>query len=314
MKKFQIIRDFVQYDMVINPIEDELKRRGWTIVTGTAASYNKDNDVKGSLGCQTGSWISAKPPISPSFLVFHGVSFIKLWSRPHPGWDYVIVASKFFEENVEGNALGLGWPQGDYYINNAYRQQEFKNKIKERHGLKDEKPIILFAPTYLKTSEKSAQLPGNPDKLLDIVSNLPHCNVIFMPHQMCDYKNKYEDYSLKVKSDYSNKYEYLLGCDLLIGDISSLVFEFSLLNKPVVLLNNPKIRNYLNVDGYNESLDLGDIISIDDFSKLREAVDNSISFPDRYYEKRSYWVDKALGYCDGKSTDRIVDKIEEICE
>ncbi len=311
MKKFQIIRDFVQYNMVLDPIEDELKNRGWTIVTGTAKSYNKDKEVFGSIGCQSGYWIRQKPPMSPSFLVFHGVSFIKKWSQTYPDWDYVIAPSKYFEESIEGNVLGLGWPQADYYIKNKNKQQEFKGKIKERHRISDEKTLVLFAPTYYKS--KSKQVQGNPDKLMDIVSLLPNYHVIFMPHQMCDYKNEYEDYRLKVRSDYVNKHDYILGCDLLIGDVSSLVFEFALLDKPIVLLNNTKARNYLKMDRNDEFLDIGEVVSIDDISHISLAVESSISEPNKYSDRRSYWVDKSMGYCDGNSTERIVDKIEEIC-
>jgi len=311
-KKFQIIRDFTQYDLVLSPIEDELRKRGWVVIAGKASSYNIDKNVRGSLGCQTGSWICKKPPIKPSFLIFHGVSFIKNWAQEYPEWDYVIVPSKFFEDNLRGNILGLGWSKADYYINNKSKQHEFKEFVKRCHGIADNKPLILFAPTYTKSN--TSQPPGNADKLMDIVKSLPNCNVIFMPHEMCSYKNKYE-YHLKVASNYDRKFDYLLGCDLLIGDVSSLVFEFALLDKPIVLIDNPQYPSYLKIakENMTESLDLGEIVSRDDLSGLKQAVESSLANSDKYKGRREYWVEKALGYCDGKSTQKIVDKIEEIC-
>jgi len=311
--KFQIIYDFVQYDMSLMLIEKELVRRGWEIVRGKPNKYNTTKDVKGSLGCQSGSWIYKNPPIAPSFLTFHGVSFIKRWAVYYPTWDYIIVPSKFFEENLKNKTLGLGWSKADYYINNKDKQGDFREFVKRNHNIKDNDPIVLFAPTYNKKG--GLQEPGNADKLMEVVKELPHCHVIFMPHEMCDYKNKYENYSLKVSCSYNKKVDYLLGCDLLISDTSSLVFEFALLDKPIVLLNNPKYPNYLRIarEKFDERLDLGEVVLTTDLSKLRKAVDDSLADPTKHSDKREYWVDKALGYCDGNSTNRIVDKIEEIC-
>lgn len=312
-KKFQLIRDFVQYDLVIDPIDRELKNRGWTVITAKASEYNTDREVRGSLGCQTGSWIYKNPPIKPSFLIYHGVSFIKNWATAYPTWDYIIVPSKFFEENVKGNVLGLGWSKADYFVNNKDNHQEVRKLIKKRHNIQNNNPIILFAPTYVG---KGAQPPGTAAKLHEIVAQLPHCNVIFMPHEMCIYKNKFNDYKFKVNSNFGRKYEYLVGCDLLISDISSIVFEFALLDKPIVLLNNPQFPGYLKVakDWSTEYLDIGDVVSINELQTLRQVVDYNLSNVGNCSDRRDYWVDKALGYCrDGQSTKRIVDKIEEIC-
>ena len=56
------------------------------------------------------------------------------------------------------------------------------------------------------------------------------------------------------------------------------------------------------------------MVTTDDISRIRQVVDDSLSHPNKNKDRRDYWVDKALGYCDGNSTNRIVDKIEEICE
>jgi len=313
VKRFQFIYDFTQYNLSLSLIEDEMVVRGWEIVKCTPKTYNLDKDVRGSISCQTGDWIHKKPPSSPSFLVFHGVSFIKNWARCYPDWDYVIVPSKFFEDNVSGNVLGLGWSKSDYYINNKDKKQVFKELIKKHQNIENDKPIILFAPTYSKSG--GLQIPGNADKLMEIVSYLSNYNVIFMPHEMCDYKNKYKDYRFTVKSSYSSKWDYLLGSDLLISDTSSLVFEFALLDKPIVLLENTKYTDYLKVSGSDmtEFLDLGDVISVDCLDGLEDSVSYSLNNPEKYTNRRKYWVDKSLSYCDGNSTKRIVDKMEEIC-
>jgi CDP-glycerol glycerophosphotransferase (TagB/SpsB family) len=312
--KFQVVYDLKQYDSVLIPIEDELRRRGWGIVRGTAGSYNTES-VSGSIGCQTGGWIDKNPLKSPSFLIFHGVSFIKQWARYYKNWDYVIVPSKFWETSLRsGNGLatplGLGWSKADILLTNRDKKDVFSETLRKRHNLNG-CPIVLFAPTYSKTN--SNQYPGNAAQLRSVVKCLPNYNVIFMPHVMCDFKSSFNDYQPRVSHDDTKKHEYLLGADVLISDTSSLVFEFALLDKPVIMLDNPSIHNYLAIRGTSEVVDLGDIVPIDRLDLLGKVVDSNIEDPNKNGDRRRFWTDKCLGYCDGNSTKRIVDKLEEIC-
>jgi len=170
---------------------------------------------------------------------------------------------------------------------------------------------VLFAPTYSKSH--SNQYPGNAAQLRAVVKCLPNYNVIFMPHVMCDLKSSFNDYQPRVSHDYTNKHEYLLGADILISDTSSLVFEFALLDKPVIMLDNPSIHNYLAVRNTDEIVDLGDIVPIDRLDLLGSVVDSNVKDPNKNGDRRRFWTDRCLGYCDGNSTKRIVDKLEDVC-
>lgn len=321
MKKFQIVYDLNQYSAVLTPIEEEMIRRGWTIVRGTPNEYNTDSEVRGTIACQSGPWVQEKPFFAPSFLTFHGVSIIKRWARYYRDWSYVIVPSRFWENAMNAHAgdgvaevLGIGWSKADVLINNRRSKGAFRNAICERHGL-GQKPIVLFAPTYSR--QGSEQLPGTADKVEEVVEALSDCNVLFLPHEMCEHKDRFKEYPLRVAPGYGRKHEYLLGCDLLIGDNSSMVFEAALLDRPIVLLNRTEYPTYLNVAKADESdafggelVDVGDIV--DDLSDLREVVLENLENPGRWRDRRKYWANRVLGYCDGHSTEKIVDKIEEV--
>ena len=312
--KFEIIHDFVQYDGVLLPIEDELERRGWKVIKTRVATYGKDKSVKGTLGCQTGPWIPKKPPINPSFLIFHGVSFIKNWARQYSTWDYVIVPSEFWKTHLSHDGfakpLGLGWSKSDVLINESEKRDFYRDMIRSRHKL-DNRPIIAFAPTYSKSGGK--QKPGSAKHLMKLSKVLSDYNLVFIPHVMCEFKNKYNDYQPRVSHDYQKKHEYLLGADMLISDTSSMVFEFSLLDKPIITLNDPSNPKYMNIQGMDERVDIGRIVDFNNFNILPQIVAEELATPSLHHERRKYWNEKCLGYCDGNSTVRIVDKIEEIC-
>lgn len=324
MKKIQIIYDLPQYTSSLILLDKEFGKRGWTIVRETVSSYNNDKDIICSLGCQSGPWIGRKKPISVSFIVFHGVSFIKGGVSYAPGWDYVVTPSKFWTEIVSSEldlneklknkpelkkrVLGLGWSKSDLLINNKDNMNYFKNIIIERHKLDKYKPIILVAPTYSGSSNYKRGFTKHTARVVSAINNY---SVICMPHSMCNFKDRVVGYNV-VHPDYKDKHEYLLGADILISDVSSLIFEFSLLNKPVILIEDTSIKGYLDVSVSSERVDIGRIVDINHLDILNEAICLELNNPFFFYDRRKYWVEKALGYCDGKSTERIVNRIEEI--
>lgn len=320
-KKFQIVYDYEQFNDSLIPIENELRKRGWDIVKATIHQYNKEA-VKGTLACQLGPWVRKEAFIEPSFFTPHGANITK---KKKPGFkfricNYVIAQSRFFEELIKHNQQnltekpsivlgGLGFPKVDMIINSKNEQGKYKHIIKQRHCLNNN-PIILFAPAHKgRVQEAIGQVPGQPDKLLEIVSVLPNCNVIFAPHAMCGYKNAFPEYKLRTPA--KSKVEYLLGCDLLLTDTSSIGYEFGLLGKPIVLLDKPEHKGYLELfDGSGRIADVGEIATLEN---LYEVVNRNLKFPDYWREKREYWVNVTLDYSlDGNSTKRVADKIEEI--
>lgn len=316
-KKFQVVYDLGQYNPVLTPIATELEKRGWTVVSGKVGMYNRDKDVLGSVACQSGPWIRKKPLTPPSFFVTHSLTLNKRVPLPSGKWSYVVVSGEIIEEAYTKQALsrkdpveilGLGWSKMDVLINNRDKQQEFKNKIREIHHL-DTKPIILFAPTYRKKNHEqvATQLPGQPEKLLEIVAALPNYNVIFVAHGMCDYGQP--SYEHVVPKTSTEKYKYILGCDLMISDTSGITVEFGLLDKPIVLLDHPNYEAYFKACYGQGVVDIGEITAL---RGLKAVVDRNIQNPAHWHERRAFWVDKAAGYCDGNSTKRIVDKIEEV--
>lgn len=320
-KKFQIVYDFDQFNDSVIPVENELRKRGWDIVKATTRQYNKEA-VKGTLACQLGPWVLKEAFIEPSFFTPHGANITK---KAKPGLkfhicNYVIAQSRFFEELIKHNQQnltekpsivlgGLGFPKVDNIINSKNKQDEYKQIIKQRHCLNDN-PVILFAPAFKgRVQEAIGQVPGQPDKLLEIVSILPNCNVIFAPHAMCSYKNAFPEHKLRIPA--KSKVEYLLGCDLLLTDTSSIGYEFGLLDKPIVLLDKPDYKGYLELfDGSGRIVDVGEIATLEN---LYEVVTRNLKSPGHWHEKREYWTNLVMDYSlDGNSTKRVADKIEEI--
>ena len=112
---------------------------------------------------------------------------------------------------------------------------------------------------------------------------------------------------------------FMAVSDLMISDESSAIFEFTALNKPVILNRFLKLRlsYYLFPDKLKKRMDSG----MDSYRNIgpnpdtykemvafaREELDN----PQRYEEIRKKYAAALTGNTDGKVSERIVDFMQE---
>ena len=111
----------------------------------------------------------------------------------------------------------------------------------------------------------------------------------------------------RVKDYTKDSTEELLSlADVIITDYSSIIFEASLLKKPVVFYCSDfgEFEPDFYIDYDNELP--GEIIK--DSERLLEAVRNASSAFDE--EKNNAFREKFMGACDGRSTARILSLIE----
>jgi len=93
-----------------------------------------------------------------------------------------------------------------------------------------------------------------------------------------------------------NIIKYLLIADLMISDTSSVVYEFLLLDKPVITFKN----NSLTIKWDNQLL----------FSSLVKRVTENL-LEDPFKQQRLEILKEYHPYTDGNSAKRMVDAVEE---
>lgn len=154
-------------------------------------------------------------------------------------------------------------------------------------------------------------------------------NIIVKPHYLTLSRNRYSAQRKKFDKwkDYPNcqvvgidEYDlvpFLTICDIMISDESSAIFEFTALNKPVVLNRFLKLRlsYYLKPSKMLKRMDSG----IDSYRKIG---DNAESYNDmvkfvyqnlndltKYETIRKDFTKDLCGIVDGKASKRIVDEL-----
>lgn len=226
--------------------------------------------------------------------------------------DCLIVTSKniigYYSEAFqmpESKIKALGLPRMDYYFEN-HDLDKLKDDFCQKFGVPKDKKIILYAPTF-RDEEKYNNVFNYLD-LEDFNRQLGEEYVLALRlHPKI--KNFYkDDISSKGKyidvSGYESEQELMLISDMLITDYSSIMIEYSILNKPTIFFTYDLDEYLSNERGFYYDFKTtvpGPIVYTSD--ELIDAIRNGISDE----SKISEFVMTQFDEIDGHSSKRIVD-------
>lgn len=132
----------------------------------------------------------------------------------------------------EDRFIRTGIPRTDFFFNDESMQKAEK-RLSNYFPIINDKKMLLYAPTYRDGTLTSTKLEIDLDKMYD---QLKYEYVLFLrlhPAVEGQFENKYPGFVFNV-SNYPNINDLLVGADILISDYSSIPFEFSLLERPMI--------------------------------------------------------------------------------
>ncbi len=195
-----------------------------------------------------------------------------------------------------------------------------KGDLLDKYGLDQKRPTILYAPTFYPSS-----IERFPKKW---PADFKEYNVIIKPHYFSITKKLYrkqrsllnkwagfENVYLAKTEDYS-LLPFLEVSDVLVSDASSALFEFALLNKPVIWCDFLKLRwNYRGIFSYKfkrrMDQDYGDYAQVavhaKKYKELKLLVEQQLENPKQLESVRLELSEKLAGKLDGRSSVRIVE-------
>ena len=179
------------------------------------------------------------------FSRYHKDSALEIYSVNHRQYDYAIVSSPeicdFYAEAFgisREKALALGSPRCDILKNEEYKEKTREKFFMQYPYLKGKK-LLLFAPTFRGKGHGDCYYPTekfNADKVLDILGD--EWGLIIKLHPYLQEKIEYSDSNAGRVADCCewDINDILFCTDFLVTDYSSVVFEASLLEIPMVFL------------------------------------------------------------------------------
>jgi len=250
---------------------------------------------------------------------FHGVSFKgKPYTEKVLAFDRLFVVGPYMERRfVEKGLLAeddsrlamVGMPKLDPLVDGSLERIEILGRI----GLPFDRPTVLYAPTWRK--ESSLYSMGE-----EIIRSLVEkdWNILVKLHDLCYYPTynpvdwdgklrALQHRNMRVIRDY-DVVPYLFASDLLITDASSVANEFTLLDRPILFVEVPRL-----VEKYRETIDLetwgtktGRVVG--SVGELVEAAEWALAHPGEQSEvRRAAAAD--IFFKPGTATDRAVEQV-----
>ena len=196
------------------------------------------------------------------------------------------------------DVVETGWSKLDAYAQNNQKILSEKEHLLKKHNAKH---VLLYAPTFSPSLTSAEVLEPEIEQLAqhgDYIINIKFHDLMD-PKFIEAYKNiaaKYDTVYFKEGRDIISQF---LVADLLISDTSSVIYEFLLLDKPVITFGN-----------INENIEWHNLT---EKGFLLKTVSENLT-TDPFAEKRAKVIAEYHPYNDGKSSERMVNTIEAYLE
>ena len=203
--------------------------------------------------------------------------------------------SKAANKHKDFRVVETGWPKLDIYGKELHKYDSDKLSLLKKYSAKK---IILYAPTF---SPSLTSAPHLLSQIEELALEKEYLIVIKFHDLMAkNLIDSYKKLSMSFKNvlfiEERNIIKYLLIADLMISDTSSVVYEFLLLDKPVITFKNNSLAiNWDNLLSFN--------------GLVKSVVRNLLEDP--FKEQRLKVLKEYHPYTDGNSAKRMVEAVEE---
>lgn len=235
--------------------------------------------------------------------VFHGLAGEKKGHfRIRQYFDLYLTQGPYFtnrfkelkEEHKDFDVVETGWPKLDVYNKNVEELNYYKKTLLDKNGAEK---IILYAPTF---SPKLTSAPYLVDEVKSLAKNKAYLILLKFHPLMAEewveqYKNLAEQTDNIIYQTENDITKFLIVSDLLVSDTSSVVYEFMLLDKPVITFNSIA-SNIVWKD-------------LKTYQNLTAIVQQTFE-EDSYKQSRKNIIRDYHPYNDGQSALRMVEAVE----
>jgi len=192
------------------------------------------------------------------------------------------------------DVIETGWPKIDIYGKELQKYNNDKVQLLNKYNANK---IVLYAPTFSPSLTSASFLM---EEFIAFAKNKEYLILIkfhdLMSAELIDtYKHLAKETSNIIFEEERNIIKFLLMADIMVSDTSSVVYEFLLLDKPVITFNSSS-KN-IQWDDSKE------------YSNLESKIVSNLS-KDAYKSSRQKIIEEYHPYQDGNSALRMVDAVE----
>ncbi len=261
-------------------------------------------------------------------MVYHGIGMKQTYYRDiDDRIDLRAVESQSRMEVLKqagySNLVLVGFTKCDPLIQSTTSPEDLLNQL----GLDPQRKTVLFAPTFY---------PSSQEKLIPHLEKLSYeFNLVIKLHSFSWHQQRYRYQSEKMQQvaraykhvylvppDEFNIIPYYNLADVLVSDISSTIYEFLVLDRPIIMAEcfTLRLKHRLFYKRFSKRLDLERMESVDFAYRLENPADvlsltyHALEHPGEMQSQRLRAQETYLYKADGKASWRLVNAIAKLLE
>lgn len=201
----------------------------------------------------------------------------------------------------------VGSPRTDMFFDEKAKD-EARDRVYEAYPQLKDKKVVLIAPTYRGRKVEDATYDFDRLQLDKLVNELGDKYQVVVKWHTALYNNikrgivGFDGEGVVDASSYSDINDLMVVADVLVTDYSSVIFDWYLLDKPVI---------YFVYDLEEYEAGRGLYFCFDEYVYGQVVTDcegliDAIRREDIAFQKRQVFGEKFMSACDGKSTERTI--------
>lgn len=198
----------------------------------------------------------------------------------------------------------LGIPRADIFFEEEEKQRTKEEFYKKYPELKNKK-IILYAPTFRDNEKNKFNLKLDIEIMKKNLERLDYILLLKLHPGIKSKDIQVDDKFSYNFSDYSNTADLLIISDILISDYSSIIFEFSIMKKPI-LFYAYDVEEYIKDRGFYYNY--YDFIP-NKISYTTEEIIKAIMNQEWDLERIEKFARYFFNPFDGNSTERVLKEV-----
>lgn len=246
------------------------------------------------------------------------LSYRELMKREAHYWDVLLAQNSFARDTLPkafgftGRTVDTGYPRNDGLTGSAARTR--REDVRRRLGIPPSHTVLLYAPTWRDNIRNSDNQYGavqyfDPERARTQLGNDYTFLLRGHSNTMGSTRVPAAAGTIDVTA-YPHINDLLLAADILVTDYSSVMFDFCVTRKPILILA-PDLELYRGTTrGFYldiEDIVPGPIVSTND--ELVAALRNLPQLAAVYATKYAHFVDTFAPNDDGQAASRIVDEL-----
>ena len=217
-------------------------------------------------------------------------------------------------KNVFSPIVVTGFIKSDTFF--GPESDNIRKQFRQRHSIPDGARVILFAPTF---NEELSAIPCVGERIGEFGDE--HTIILIKLHTMTDvnWVKRYRELAARNPSvryiDDIDAAPALLASDVMISDVSSVVLEYMLLDKPVIVFNNPRMGEYPHLNHSDVEYRVRDAcLQVGNMDELRVALDRCWADPGEFSGKRLQYAEMYSYGRDGRCSHRVAGTVRQLLE